>query len=262
MKLSRKTLAAVLVITLLCTVSWALATTMTIKFKDGTVVNYDATKIESVIFSETATPGAQEGTAIFEDTFPSGLSDTWEPIACAGGSFDKFAKALPGRIEVIVPEGNSWGKTGIVSRQPLFTVGPDMETAPLALELKFDPARTTGLIIGLSESKTQDLYWAQNVWFHIGRPSVTATSSDFSNTQNGVENYGSAKGPAAFPGTVTLTIKPGFVSVETSTGIKQEGKFSWLKPGSSAYLYIFSHPTAEGLPAAFILEKIRMFTGR
>ncbi|MDD5476452.1 MAG: hypothetical protein PHU03_08085 [Syntrophales bacterium] len=177
---------AALVLTLLCTVSWALATTMTIKFKDGTTVKYDTARIESVNFSEAAAPVAQEGTNLFEETFPSGLS----------------------------------------------------------------------------ESKTQDLYWAQNVWFHIGRPSVTSTSSDLSNTQNGGENYGSAKGPAAFPGTVTLTIKPGFVSVETSTGIKQEGKFAWLKPGSSAYLYIFSHPTAEGLPAAFVLEKIRMFTGR
>ena len=92
--------------------------------------------------------------------------------------------------------------------------------------------------------------------------SPTESFSYLVNTQNGGESYGTAKGPATAPTTVTLTITPGFVRVETSNGVKEEGKFSWMRAGAPVYFYIFTHPKDNGGPAAFALQSIRMYTGR
>jgi hypothetical protein len=241
----------------------AVATTMTVHLKDGTVAKFDTSKIASVTYSETvSTTQPQTNKPVLEESFRSGLSGTWEPIAVVGGDYNRFAKITPGLLEVNVPAGNHWTKTGIMSAKPLFTVTAGMETAPVRIELTFDAARTTGCVIGLTEAKDADMWRQQNVWFHFGVTSPTETFSYLVNTQNGAESYGTAKGPASAPTTVILTITPGFVRVETSTGMKGEGKFSWLRVGAPVYFYIFTHPKGDQGPAAFALQSIRMYTGR
>ncbi|MCX5795936.1 MAG: hypothetical protein NTY77_10615 [Elusimicrobia bacterium] len=260
MRVPRPTRTAALALSLLGAASWALASTMTVRLKDGTSTSYDTARIESVTFSESSARRAAAGKTLFEESFRSGLGDAWEPVAVVGGDFDRFAKLIPGRLEVAVPEGNHWTKTGIMSKAPFFTVAPYMALSPLKIDLGFDPAKTTGYVIGISEVKDADMWRQQNAWFHFITVSPTETSAYLVNTQNGGENYGSVKGPAAAPVTVTLSVSPGMLRVETSAGMKLEGRFSWLKPGVPVYLYVFSHPKDDQGPAAFALESIRKYT--
>ena len=256
MKSPRHTLLAALILAAAATC--ALATTMTIHFKDGTAKKYDTSAIASVTYSETAQTAVTHN-YLLNESFQSGLGQTWEPVAVVGGDFNRFARIGPGGLQVSVAAGNSWTKTGIMSRLPLFTVAPGMETAPLRLELTFDPAKTTGYVIGLTTVKDADMWRQLNVWFHFGRNSDTETFSYLVNTQNGSESYNNLKGPAAAPTSVTLTISPGFVHVETSNGMKAEGRFSWLKDGAPVYFYIFTHPREQQGPAAFTLTSLRMY---
>ncbi|MBI5208692.1 MAG: hypothetical protein HY927_01810 [Elusimicrobia bacterium] len=237
----------------------ALAGTMVIKMKDGTTAAYDTAQIESVRFSESGARSAREGKALYEENFAGSLSAAWEKSEVAGGNFDKFARATGGAFEVSVPAGNSWGKTGIVSRDRLLTVNAGMEENPLKLKLTFDPDKTTGFCIALAESKVSDVYWTTNMWFHFGRKSLTETTAGLANTRNDTESYTGDEGPSEIPETVTFTVKPGFIRAETSTGIAREGKFSWLKPGVSAYLYVFSHPMHQNDPSTMALKSIRLY---
>jgi len=255
MKSPRKTVLAALLAA--AAVTCVLATTMTIQFKDGTAVRFDTSKIASVTYSDTNQ--AVTHRYLLEESFQSGLGQTWEPFGVVGGDFNRFGRVAPGRLEVDVPAGNHWTKTGVMSRLPLFTVAPGMEAAPLRIELTFDASKTTGYVIGLTEVKDADMWRQQNVWFHFGLSSAVETFGYLVNTQNSGESYGQLKGPAAAPETVTLTITPGMVRLETSTGMKSEGRFSWLKAGTPVYFYLFSHPRDDGGPAAFALTSLRMY---
>ena len=168
MKSPRKTVLAALAAA--AAVTCALATTMTIEFKDGTAVRFDTSKIASVTYSDTNQ--AVTHRYLLEESFQSGLGQTWEPFGVVGGDFNRFGRVAPGRLEVDVPAGNHWTKTGIMSRLPLFTVAPGMEAAPLRIELTFDASKTTGYVIGLTEVKDADMWRQQNVWFHFGLSSA------------------------------------------------------------------------------------------
>jgi hypothetical protein len=176
-----------------------------------------------------------------------------------GGDFARFAKSAADSLDVSVPAGNHWGKTGIMSREQLFSVSKDMEENPLRIKLILDPDKTTGFCLALSEAKDADVWRQSNVWFHSGRNSRTETFAYLVNTQNGGESYGDVKGPGDMPEVVTLTIKPGYMRVETDTGMVKEGKFAWLKPGVSAYFYLFSHPKASGEAAAYALKSVKIY---
>ncbi|MBI5884346.1 MAG: hypothetical protein HZB91_14720 [Elusimicrobia bacterium] len=236
----------------------ALAGTMVIKMKDGTTAAYDTAQIESVRFSDSKA-ASREGKAIYEENFTGALSDAWDKTEVAGGNFEKFARATASAFEVVAPAGNNWGKTGIVSHDQLFTVNANMEDNPLKLKLTFDPDKTTGLCITLTETKTFDVYWAANVWLQMGRRSKTETFAYLGNTRNDEENYKDVSGPAEMFETVTLTIKPGFIHAESSTGMVKEGKFAWLKPGTSVFLSVFSHPKAAGEAASYALKSVKIY---
>ena len=201
---------------------------------------------------------APEPSALFVETFKSGYENTWDPSSVAGGNYDRFAK-VSGALIVSVPEGNTWGKTGVVSKTPFITIQEGKDAAPQKIEFVFDENDTTGFVIALSKDKAADVWWASNVWLHWSRRSVTAGAFEFLNSQNSSESYGSTPTPAKAPAKVTLLIKPGSVRFESSQGASKEGSFSWLKSGASAYLYIFSHPPTEGAAASFTLKSIKVY---
>ncbi|MFA6317327.1 MAG: hypothetical protein WC943_07905 [Elusimicrobiota bacterium] len=243
---------------LLLAAGTALAGTMVIKMKDGTTASYDTAQIESVRFSDPGT-ASREGRSIFEERFGGELSDAWEKIGVVGGDFARFARNAASSLDVSVPAGNSWGKTGIMSRERLFSITKDMENNPLKIKLTFDPAKTTGFCVTLSEAKHPDIWVAQNAWFHVGRRSKVETFAYFANTQNKADGSAEAHGPSDMAETVTITIKPGFVRYETDSGMVGEGPVSWAKAGASGYLYVFSHPAAQSEAAAFSLKSIKMY---
>jgi len=194
---------------------------------------------------------------LFEDEFESGLSPIWEPIQVVGGNFQKFAKIANGKLVVTVPENNSWGKTGIMTKSPAFTVDSGMKDNPLKIVFDFDSKNTTGYVIALSQSKHPDVYGVQNVWFHWGLPSFTEGIAYILNYQNKSESGGNVKTAARAPKTVTMSVRPGNVEVSASDSTRLSCDISWLKEGVPVYVYIFSHPWNQNGSASFSLESVQ-----
>ncbi len=81
--------------------------------------------------------------------FNGELGKTWLELAWAGGDFQKFAHFENKELIVDVPQGNSWGKTGIRSAGTVFQF-PEHDTDK-AVQLKFsiDSERTTGFVYAI-----------------------------------------------------------------------------------------------------------------
>ena len=244
---------------------------MTIVFNNGATVTYDTDEIKSITFSSAPTMPASSPSGspfsiaqptIVED-FQNGLGDRWDPVAVVGGDFGRFARFDSGRLVVNVPQGNSWGKTGIQSKQPIFTVDRSFAAQPGLILIKTDPTLTTGFVITLASSWHNDVWVLQTVWVHV----VSATdegegSVGFINTQ-GSEKYGSDGllpiKPAKAPEWVGLKVYPGKVALQMS-GMDSPAviDMGWIGEGTPVYLQVFSHPRAEGGPAAVAIDQIQV----
>jgi hypothetical protein len=257
MKLTATTPVAT-AICIILTSCLAVASTMVIRLQDGTSVSYDTSQISSVSFAD-APFSTQSGTPpLLMENFSSGLSTMWEPIQVAGGNFERFAAVTNGRLLVSVPIGNSWGKTGIMSRTPLFSVDATMADNPLKLTFEFDPSVTTGYVIALSPAKNPDVWTGQNIWFHWGRPTLIEGKAYMVNTQNNGDKGGESRTPSQAPKSVTLAVRPGGVEAVTSHGTRIQAQISWLKTGVPVYLHIFSHPWNQSEAASLALTSIRI----
>ena len=257
MKLSATTPIATAVCIIL-TSCLAVASTMVIRMQDGTSVSYDTGQISAVTFAD-APVSSQSGTPpLLMEDFSAGLSSMWEPIQVVGGNFGRFASVANGRLAVSVPAGNSWGKTGIMSRTPLFSVDPGMAANPLKLTFEFDPNATTGYVIALSQAKDADVWRVQNAWFHWGRPTLIEGKAYLVNTQNSGDKGGESRTPSQAPKSVTLSVRPGSVEAVTSHGSRIHAQISWLKAGVPVYLYIFSHPWNQHDAASLALTSIKI----
>jgi hypothetical protein len=241
-----------------------VAATIIINFNDGSTAKYDTSQIMSIMFSdgtEVKPPvKAAEGNILFAEDFNEGLSTIWEPMACAGGDYKRFAKFEDGKLYVNVPPNNSWGKTGIVSKEPLFTVDSNMASKPLKIVFDFDSPRTTGYVIALSTAKAQDVWHHSNVWFYWLKTSAINGVTGMVDTRAEKETTsGQQVTPGRAPKTVTLSIYPEMVEASLSDGTRlQSKKLSQLKVGNSVYLYVFSHPTQSGNPSALSLDAIKI----
>jgi hypothetical protein len=241
-----------------------IAATIIINFNDGNTVKYDTSQIMSIMFSdgtEVKSPAKSvEGNILFTEDFNGGLSPMWEPMACAGGDYKRFAKVEDGKLYVNVPPNNSWGKTGIVSKDPMFTVDSNMASKPLKIVFDFDSSRTTGYVIALSTAKAQDVWHHSNVWFYWLKTSAINGVAGMVDTRAEKETTsGQQVTPGQAPKTVTLSIYPERVDASLSDGTRlQSRKLSQLKVGNSLHLYIFSHPTNAGNPSAVSLDSIKI----
>lgn len=249
---------AVLVLVGVC-----IAATVSIHFNDGRTVKYDTSEVMSIMISDSGegkVPGKPaEGNVLFTEDFNGDLSSVWEPMACAGGDYKRFAKVEDGKFSVNVPPNNSWGKTGIVSREPMFTVDSNMESKPLKLVFDFDSPRTTGYVIALSTAKAQDVWHHSNVWFYWLKTSAINGVSGMVDTRAEKETTSGQKvTPGQAPKTVTLAVYPERVEVTLPDGTRlSSNKLSQLKVGNSVYLYVFSHPVNAGGPSALSLDSIK-----
>jgi hypothetical protein len=87
------------------------------------------------------------------EDFQNGLANRWDPVAVVGGDFGRFARFEGGKLVVNVPEGNSWRKTGIQSKQPIFTVERSFEAQPGLILIQTDPKLTTGFVVTLASDR-------------------------------------------------------------------------------------------------------------
>ncbi len=274
--MKRSLCLCLLALTIACIpLATAYGAPMTIVFSDGTTVTYDTDVIKSITFSGALPAASASTTAPSQSTpftisqpqitegFDSGLGDWWDPVAAVGGDFGRFARFEAGKFVADVPGGNSWGKTGIQSKRPVFTVDRSFETQPGLILIKTVPELTTGFVVALASAWHPDVWVLPTAWVH-----VTATTPDgegsvlLINTQ-GSEKYGSDGylpiKPDKAPEWIGLKVYPGKVALQVS-GMREPIMIDmgWIVDGTPVYLQIFSHPRAENLPAAVAVDMIQV----
>jgi hypothetical protein len=203
----------------------------------------------SAAASPGAAPGATSagaGASASRPLPPAAIGTTWDKLQAVGGDFGRFTRFDGGTLVVDVPAGNSWGKTGIVTREPAFTVG----SQPASVTVRLDPARTTGFCVAFAPRAHQDVWLIQNVWLTWTRPEGAARADVyFGNTQDGRDGTVSAPLPAAPPAELVFTFEAGRASVRLPDGTTHSIAVAWLEPGTPVFAHVFSHPAAAGLPA-------------
>jgi hypothetical protein len=206
-------------------------------------------------------PGTPTISTVF-DTLPT-TTTTWIPIQAAGGDFAKFATVSAGRLVIDVPAGNSWGKTGVRSKDPIFEVTADMTTSPWSVLVDLDPAATSGAVVVLSPTAYDDIWTSQNFWMAwIRHPLAGGTSANIVNTQNTADTSKTLTNtPLTAPGTVAVVARPGQVQGCTSSGWGMEGSYAWMTAGTKVYAYVFSHAYDAGMPTKLAVKSIKVVRG-
>jgi hypothetical protein len=200
-----------------------------------------------------------------EVLFSGRLDDRFEKLAVLGGDFDAFARPGPQGLAVDVPQGHSWGRTGVITSaaKPLFLDGLGDGVAQ-TLTLRFDAARTTAFRIMLSPSrdrcaKGQDENAIALVWAPKPNGGSTATfiatEGGFSGAAQGKQRFTAETG-AASPGEVRITLSPGKAAVAIEGIEPMQGPFAMLHPSSALALCVFAEAPAENQPASMTLREI------
>jgi hypothetical protein len=195
---------------------------------------------------------------VFTENFDQGLRNVWASISAAGGNFARFGRVEKGKVLVSVPAGNSWGKTGVRTLQPVFKVDDTMKANPMQIVLDFDPDNTTGYIAAIAPESHPDVVHAMQSWFHwYRRPNGEAGMylRNFRTNQTASLAPG-VKAPATAPRQIVFSVRPGSVEVSTSSGEKFTLTQEWLRSGTPVYLHVHSHPGPEGDPASFALDTV------
>ena len=196
------------------------------------------------------------------DTLPDATTQ-FVPIQAAGGDFAKFATVSGGRLVMDVPAGNSWGKTGVRSKDPIFEVTADMATSPWSVLVELDPAASTGFVVALSPAAADDIWAYGNFWLAwIRHPIAGGTSANIVNTQNTTDTTKVLTNtPLTSPGTVAVVARPGQVQGCTSSGWGMEGNYAWMTAGTKVYAYAFSHAYDSGMPVKLAIKSIKVIRG-
>ncbi|MHA7969164.1 hypothetical protein [Rhizobium sp. CAU 1783] len=93
----------------------------------------------------------------------------FEPAATGGGNFDSFASYADGALTIDVPPGNSWGKTGLLSAEPLVILDPRARETPVRLGLTVDPKATRTFVIALQSDKVVEMWPGHQAWLVLSR---------------------------------------------------------------------------------------------
>jgi hypothetical protein len=196
------------------------------------------------------------------DTLPTATTQ-FVPIQAAGGDFAKFATASGGRLVVDVPANNSWGKTGVRSKDPVFEVTDDMAQNPWSVLVELEPTASTGFVVALSPAAADDIWGYGNFWLAwVRHPVAGGTSANIANTQNTADTSKVLTNtPLTAPGTVAVVARPGQVQACTSSGWGMEGSYAWMKTGTKVYAYVFAHPYDANMPVKLAVKSVKVIRG-
>jgi hypothetical protein len=102
-----------------------------------------------------------------ETLFSGEPTPAFEPAAVAGGDFAAFARYADGALRIDVPAGHSWGKTGLISAEPLVRLDDRARQTPLRLTLTVDPDQTATFTVALAGDKVEEMWPGHIAWFAL-----------------------------------------------------------------------------------------------
>ena len=143
----------------------------------------------------------------------------WEPYALAGLTFDEAGRFdAEGAVIVDVAAKYEGGRAGVLSPSPVAVLDERIEKTPYRLTLRFDPARTDGLEVMLSNSKVADMWKGSEVMLSLVRQSGGREAGSYVLTLT--KDYYAywirtipAQDMARWDGTMLLDLAPGTLTI-------------------------------------------------
>jgi hypothetical protein len=215
--------------------------------------------LRTIVVGATA-GGVDSGDSVATASSPAGLrtvrvpvgslGSAWDTLAAVGGDFERFARFDGSGLAVSVPEGNSWGKTGLMAKEAMFTIG----RTPTKVTVGFDPGRTIGVCVAFAATRMADVALADNAWMSWVR-SESGNDCWIGNVQDawGGRSPGVGSRLGRAPSSLAFTLAPGTFTMTPAGGATQSVAISWLQEGVAVYPYVFSCPSESGKPSGFAL---------
>ena len=174
----------------------------------------------------------------------------WEPVGVAGGDFDQFAHWTDGGLVVDVPEGHSWGKTGLLSVEPVAVLDQRFGSTAYRLTIRVDPKTTTGFVAALSTERQADMWLTNRLWTTLARlPDGRYNFAlDWGGARTWVRPVDGDFVERRWTGDLIIDLGAGWSTVRLgSDGPVIRAPYGFAA-GSRLYAEVQSHATAEGRP--------------
>lgn len=188
-----------------------------------------------------------------EMIFPGKGAEQWQEMAVAGGDFVQHAQWGMDEFAVSVPENASWGKVGLLAKQPPFVLEPTDSLAPYRLRFTFDPERTRAFRIAIRGETGPDI--DDQHWIAAGvSEGGGETMSLFVHSSN--ERQAERKVPRIPLRHFDLVIVRDRVTARLENGASVSLPVYAYGNGFQFHLAVMANPTAENEPTAFVLKSI------
>ncbi|MHB1101399.1 MAG: SH3 domain-containing protein [Devosia sp.] len=190
--------------------------------------------------------------------FDGSPNPAFEPGATAGGDFEAFARYEDGALVVEVPEGHGWGKTGLISVEPLVVLDERARETAVRLALKVDPARTSTFVLALSGDKAVEMWPSHQVWFTFAK--LEDEDAYQLQIHAGPYNDRVRKFPAAWfdaywDGRIEYDIAGDFGCVRIPDGPALCARVP-VSVGNRLYATILAHAPAQGAATSLTLKEV------
>ncbi len=195
----------------------------------------------------------------FETIFAGIADPRWEPIGVAGGNFDSFARYENDALVVAVPEGNSWGKTGLLSAEPIVRLDARVHVTPSRIELQLDPATPENLNVALSGHKLADMWRDHQAWYtlsYIAERDVWVMGIRFSPYHDWSREIDPKWMAAHWDGRVWIDVGEGWTAIEMPGGPRLCATAP-IDVGYFLYAVVEAHAPGDGKAAALTLKSIK-----
>ena len=195
----------------------------------------------------------------FEAIFDGVADPRWEPIGVAGGNFDSFARYENGTLVVDVPEGNSWGKTGLLSTEPIVTLDLRARITPARIELQLDPTAPENLNVALSGHKLADMWLDHQAWYTLSYVAerdiwvMGIRSSPYHDWSREIDPAWMAE---HWDGRVSIDVGDGWTAIAVPGGPRLYAAVP-VDAGNALYAVVQAHAPGDDKAAALTLKSIK-----
>lgn len=187
----------------------------------------------------------------------------WEPFGLAGVNFDESARFDgSGGVVVDVAAKYEGGRAGILSPTPVATLDERIDKTPYRLVLSFDPLRTDGAEVFLSNQKSADMAKGSEVALSLVRQSEGRAFGSYVLTLT-KDYYAywirtiSADDMARWDGTMMLDLSPGVLTMTLPGVISHRGSgFVGIGKGAAFHMVVQSLSDLKYGPARMALRQV------
>ena len=183
------------------------------------------------------------------------LDDRWQPVSVSGGNFEAFAKFADSMLNVDVPDGNVWGKTGIRSTTPLVVL--DKAGTAKILRFVLAPEATTSFALSIAARDEADEWWAHEVRFAWSRNADGAAGTATLHLRRTVVRQ--IQTAAEAPQEVSFRVDPsGAIAVILPDGTWLETRIPDGIAAGGYYVHAVAHAPEADKAARFALKRIEI----